>query len=1388
MKIFKRRLAILLVFVFMFAQMPMQTLASMNFSNEPVQPLSVFGGGIISVSPNPIVITEGQTSLTLTVTTGSVSTVSDLGRPQGPHFVVLRDEWVNFITVTNGEYVPVSTPGHFRHLITDTESDTITIELQINPGAPLVFPSIGIQIWYYDQWGVYRPYPGTFVWIGTCPCPPDCCGCDCDYLNCHCCPGDICPGTCGDCFLCGNIEECDCGSGYCENCCGDCGDCVCVPGAPVRVEPTCTEPGSITIRCTLCDEVISIEVLDPLGHHWGEWFVYTPAECNFPGVERRNCLREGCDHFETRELAALNCVPGEWVVVTYPTCETAGRSELRCSRCNTLLEYEVIPALGHLWGEWFVVTEPVCGTDGLERRECLRAGCDHFETRAIPALHCVPGEWVVVTEATCETAGRSELRCSRCNTLLEYEIIPALGHLWGEWFVVTEPVCGTDGLERRECLRAGCDHFETRAIPALDCDPCPYCGECLVCSECLQFNFNIFNNGPLGDASTPNEGLANINTIRLWTQVSGENTNLAYPANVNAVIQGTTINAMEFVRIGRVWQDGTGWLDDFNLIDVRKTDAWEFIVLTIVPFGCHLPVTVLLHNGNFVAEYDVTFIVNVGAVNVFATYTRTIQVPRGELIPVELIPAYAARRGFYFAGWYLGMYPDWVPYHPAYFGPVNEALTFTARFNLLWHNITFVAGEGGTLQLEIGQRNPLPIRDGMLIAAGQVPTPVALPCHRFVEWRLEGVATNPVGFDATGNVTFVAIFEAYCSDLCPDCGECQVCSECLQFRWDMYNNGEGVDTNGYPSYPSRAHAGHATAGIIRMWTGFGPLNGGNRMIPFRTVTAVDQNGDCAMYFVINNPMWNPNTHMNMIDVRKAGGAWEYIWLTIIVCGEEYRALLINSQFTACYYCEDCGECQVCSECLDFRWNAFNNGQGQDSDGYDAYPSRPNSGLAAAGLIRMWTGFGPVENGNRMLPLRIAGTITAYDQDGVPAMGFVRVNQVWLDGTGWQNYFNFIDVDKDGGSWEYIWITIVVCGEEYRALLINTEFRPPEEYTFWLECRDRVQYPDVEVTVCNGRGDCAPACGDNHRHVRVYIEGTATGEVAITMNGLPFADHEVDVRVNHTLWTPGGPVPGIVVTVWGGRYIAADRTLVVEVTRNGVTRELTINLVACAPEENGCDCVACDYCTGNECDETCECDDCIPCYCENDYTLLITVNLFSFDNRDSLDLVLFTLLYNGEETVLAAELVYVYDYANGLKGRFAVTAPSPLNGELRISADWFSAEYTDVNNANGETVKLYLWGDVNANGMVDQEDVLLLSNYLLGLGSLTPEQRSRANVTGNDNLSDADLLLLQFIVFRLPGLLSMNAFDIASLMAIFQEFVGEYGQLQDFVTILDFDAA
>jgi len=262
------------------------------------------------------------------------------------------------------------------------------------------------------------------------------------------------------------------------------------------------------------------------------------------------------------------------------------------------------------------------------------------------------------------------------------------------------------------------------------------------------FSWDIFNNGPGGTQyPRPNPSLAAAGTIRMWTQLDGVNAPvyLAAEDTIVALDQDGDC-AMQFVRVNRVWVAGTGWANYFANVDVNKNGNWQYINLYITVYG--QTVHVLLVNALFempATDVTVTFVVEAGAVGVYAATTTTVVVPAGEAIPASAIPNTNARTGFYFAGWY--------PIDPAGF-VVTEDTTFTARFNPLFHYVTFEAGHGGELEPAAGFGLVVSIRDGFTFWPDRVPTPVANAGYEFVEWY----PTNPAGFVVRDSTTFTAVF------------------------------------------------------------------------------------------------------------------------------------------------------------------------------------------------------------------------------------------------------------------------------------------------------------------------------------------------------------------------------------------------------------------------------------------------------------------------------------------------------------------------------------------------------------------------------------------------------------------------------------------------------
>ena len=124
------------------------------------------------------------------------------------------------------------------------------------------------------------------------------------------------------------------------------------------------------------------------------------------------------------------------------------------------------------------------------------------------------------------------------------------------------------------------------------------------------------------------------------------------------------------------------------------------------------------------------------------------------------------------------------------------------------------------------------------------------------------------------------------------------------------------------------------------------------------------------------------------------------------------------------------------------FDIFNNGPGGS-------PSRPNPGLAAAGIIRMWT---QLDGVSTPVYIAAADTITAVNQNGSCAEMFVNVGQMWQAGQGWLPYFNRIDVNKNP-QWQHINFSITVHGQTVELLLVNGNYTPASGYrtvTFTVE--------------------------------------------------------------------------------------------------------------------------------------------------------------------------------------------------------------------------------------------------------------------------------------------------------------------------------------------------
>ncbi len=226
-------------------------------------------------------------------------------------------------------------------------------------------------------------------------------------------------------------------------------------------DPTCTEKGYTTYKCSDCGDTYKADFVDALGHDYNTSGKVEPT-CTEKGYDMHVCSRCG-DIYKDNFVDAL----GHTVVVDQavaPDCTHTGLTEgSHCSVCNEVLKaQETVPATGHSYNK--VVTAPTCTEKGYTTYTCSVCG-DTYVADYVDAL----GHTVVVDPAVapdCTHTGLTEgSHCSVCNIVLKaQETVPATGHKYDK--VVTAPTCTEKGYTTYTCSVCG-DSYVADYVDAL---------------------------------------------------------------------------------------------------------------------------------------------------------------------------------------------------------------------------------------------------------------------------------------------------------------------------------------------------------------------------------------------------------------------------------------------------------------------------------------------------------------------------------------------------------------------------------------------------------------------------------------------------------------------------------------------------------------------------------------------------------------------------------------------------------------------------------------------------------------------------------------------------------------------------------------------------------
>ena len=182
-----------------------------------------------------------------------------------------------------------------------------------------------------------------------------------------------------------------------------------------HTEPDCVSGGYLLKQCSVCEELVEIEMEEPpLGHDYELDTANSIApSCQEDGVNWYECTR--CEDRYSEEVPQLT--EHDWVldgVTEEPTCGGPGYGTYYCSMCGDLKE-DIIPNDGyeHTWGDWTVTQESDCKTQtpGLRTRTCIE--CGETETEEIPPFHA--SHETIIQEGTCISEEKVAMVCTVCG-------------------------------------------------------------------------------------------------------------------------------------------------------------------------------------------------------------------------------------------------------------------------------------------------------------------------------------------------------------------------------------------------------------------------------------------------------------------------------------------------------------------------------------------------------------------------------------------------------------------------------------------------------------------------------------------------------------------------------------------------------------------------------------------------------------------------------------------------------------------------------------------------------------------------------------------------------------------------------------------------------------
>ena len=189
----------------------------------------------------------------------------------------------------------------------------------------------------------------------------------------------------------------------------------------VRQEPTCEEGGLAWLQCTICGFSTDYQILAPLDHSFGEWYVLEEPTCTREGLKARNCLV--CGAQETAPVPPSG--HSYEAQVKHPTCTAGGYTRFNCRFCTGYYIADYTDPLGHWYDSGVLIKEPTETALGRVRFTCVRCSESHLMTYAFrdidsSAYYFTPVLWAVdsgITSGLDETHFGPDVLCNRAQVV-----------------------------------------------------------------------------------------------------------------------------------------------------------------------------------------------------------------------------------------------------------------------------------------------------------------------------------------------------------------------------------------------------------------------------------------------------------------------------------------------------------------------------------------------------------------------------------------------------------------------------------------------------------------------------------------------------------------------------------------------------------------------------------------------------------------------------------------------------------------------------------------------------------------------------------------------------------------------------------------------------------